>query len=488
MHSSYLSVSSPPINYENSPKFLILSIGKKAPDLNLRLFLYCLFILIHSYPTSYSFPTFLEPAPNYQGVDHILRLHGFEILAHIEHADEVIKTIDKLHKDTSDSKVKVLLSTYKSEIMKLSEFKKVRCSEYFKMYFKKLAHKNPIALPNAVPRGIEEVVKTMTRWLANTNETSDLKGIVVHSFDMLKYIKWFYHNEILNGRLDIKDFPSTSVNIVYNPKKNVILLIQKSTEKDVATEVKRFLHFDMLLLLKMLVLLFYDELKNSGVKVIPLLVSSEKASKKISCHRCRNFIVWDKELQSCDVLDCWWYEKSADFEISNTEVVNKSKVAAFSAKFVSFLAAAQFLDEIPTFTKDPNKKMENALVILTPEQKNILYSQKCNHLIVKGPYGSGKSIIALKKLQLLSESIPEDEVVCFICYDSRSELWNEIEGSSKVKLYRNGEGNPLSVIINQILNETSDTKSINFIIDDFDGEALDENEARYLNKIFTKES
>ena len=409
-------------------------------------------------------------------------------MAHIEHADEVIKTIDKLHKDTSDSKVKVLLSTYKSEIMKLSEFKKVRCSEYFKIYFKKLAHENPIILPNAVPTKIEKVVETMSSWCTNTNETSDLKGIVVHSFDMLKYIKWFYHNEILNGRLDIKDFPSTSVNIVYNPKKSVILLIQKSTEKDVATEVKLFLHFDMLLLLKMLVLLFYDELKNSGVKVIPLLVSSEKASKKISCHRCRNFIVWDKELQSCDVLDCWWYEKSADFEISDTEVINKSKVAAFSAKFVSFLAAAQFFDKIPTFTKDPNKKMENALVILTPEQKNILYSQKCNHLIVKGPYGSGKSIIALKKLQLLSESIPEDEVVCFICYDSRSELWNEIEGSSKVKLYRNEEGNPLSVIINQILNETSDTKSINFIIDDFDGEDLDENEARYLNKIFTKES
>ena len=410
------------------------------------------------------------------------------MLAHIENADEVIKTIDKLHKDTSDSKVKVVLSTYKSEIIKLSEFKEVRCSEYFKMYFKKLAHKNPIALPNAVPREIKEVVETVTRWLANTNETSDLKGIVVHSFDMLKYIKWFYHNELLDGRLDIKDFPSTFVIIVYNPKENVILLIQKSTEEDVATELKRFVRLDMLVLLKMLILLFYDELENSGVKVIPLIVSSKKTSRKISCPRCRNFIVWDKEWQSCDDLDDWWYEKSADFEINNTDVINKSKVEAFSAKFVSFLAATQFFDEIPTFTKDPNKKMENALVILTPEQKNILYSQKCNHLIVKGPYGSGKSIIAMKKLQILSESIPEDEVVCFICYDSRSELWNEIGDSSKVKLCRNGEENPLSVIINQILNETGDAKNINFIIDEFDGEDLDENEARHLNNLFTKET
>ena len=405
------------------------------------------------------------------------------MLAHIENTDEVIKTIDRLREDTSDSKVQVILSTYKSEIIQLSEFKQVRCREYFIMYFKKLAYEGPIVLPNAAPSEIEKVVETMNGWCKNTNETSGLKGIVVHSFDMLKYIKWFYDKEISDGRLDIKDFPSTSVNIVYNPKENVILLIQKSTEQDEATEGKRF-HFNMLVLLKMFLLLFFDELENSGVKVIPLLVSS----KNITCHDCRNFIVSDEELQSCDFLDSWWYGKSTKFGINNTEIINESKVEAFSAKFVSFLAAAQYFDEIPTFTKDPNEKMENALVILTPEQKNILYSRDCNHLIVKGPYGSGKSIIAMKKLQMLSKSVPEDEVVCFICYDSRSELWNEIEGSSKVKLCRNEEGNPLSVIIKQTLNETSDTKNINFIIDEFDGEDLDENEARQLNKLFTKES
>ena len=404
-------------------------------------------------------------------------------MAHIKNADEVVKTIDRLCEDTSDSKIKVVLSTYKSEIIELSEFKEVRCREYFEMYFKKLARKDPIVLPNAVPSEIEKVVETMKSWCKNTNETSDLKdlkGIIVHSFDMLKYIKWFYGEKISERRLDNKDFPS--VIIVYNPKENVILLIQKSTEQNAATELKRFC-FDMLVLLEMFVLLFFDELKDSGVKVIPLLVSSKKAS----CHKCRNFIVSDKELQSCDFLDSWWHGKSVDFEINNTEDINKSQVEAFSAKFVSVLAAAQFFDEIPTFTKDPNKKMENALLILTPEQKTILYSRHCNHLIVKGPYGSGKSIIAMKKLQILSQSVPEDELVCFVCYDSRSELWNEIEGSLKVKLHRNGEGNPLSVIINQKLNETSDIKNINFIIDEFDGEDLDENEARQLNKLFAKE-
>ena len=403
-------------------------------------------------------------------------------MAHIKNADEVIKTIDRLREDTSDSKVKVLLNTYKVEIIKLSEFKEVRCREYFKMYFKKLAHRDPIILPNAVPSIIEEVVETMSSWCKNTNVTSGLKGIFVHSFDMLKYIKWFYDKEILDG-LNIKGFPSISVNIVYNPNEKVILLLQKSTERDVTTDLKHFC-YHISGLLKMFVLLFYDELENSGVKVIPILVCSIKASKRKSCHHCRSFILSDKELKSCDFLDNLWYEKLADYEINMTKVKNERKVEAFTAKFVSFLAATQFFDEIPTFTKDPNQKMKNALLILTPEQKNILYSGEGNHLIIGGPYGSGKSIIALKKLQTLSESVQENEVVCFICYDSRSELFNEIGSSSaKVKVYRNVKGNSLSGIIKQVLNETSN-KQVNFIIDEYDGEDLDENEAKQLNKLF----
>ena len=90
---------------------------------------------------------------------------------------------------------------------------------------------------------------------------------------MLKYIKWFYDEEISDRRLDIKDFPSTSVNIVYNPMENVILLIQKPAEQDAATELKRF-GFNMLVLLKMFVLLFL---------ICSLFIASMAANKLNFC-------------------------------------------------------------------------------------------------------------------------------------------------------------------------------------------------------------
>ena len=48
--------------------------------------------------------------------------------------------------------------------------------------------------------------------------------------------------------------------------------------------------------------------------------------------------------------------------------------------------------------------MKHILAILTPAQKNILYSGD-KHFIIQGPYGSGKSIIARKKLQMLSDEL-----------------------------------------------------------------------------------
>ena len=83
--------------------------------------------------------------------------------------------------------------------------------------------------------------------------------------------------------------------------------------------------------------------------------------------------------------------------------------------------------------------MKDGLLMLTPEQMRLLDCQH-KHLVISGPYGSGKTIIALMKLELLAGSLPESDVVYFICFDSKSELSSEISGSSKIKIYHNNEG------------------------------------------------
>lgn len=131
--------------------------------------------------------------------------------------------------------------------------------------------------------------------------------------------------------------------------------------------------------------------------------------------------------------------------------------------------------------------MEHMLVMLTPEQKDIFYSGD-KHLIIKGPYGCGKTIIARKKLEMLSGEPAKNgknEIVYFVCYDPRSALYNEIGSMPNAKVYCNKERNRLSEIITNI-NEVERNENFNLIVDEYDSEDLDKREAERLNNLFER--
>ena len=70
----------------------------------------------------------------------------------------------------------------------------------------------------------------------------------------------------------------------------------------------------------------------------------------------------------------------------------------------------------------------------------------------------------------------------FICSDPKSELLSEIVRSPNVRIHDNKEGKKLSIIVNNILQDTN-SKNINIIADEYDGENLDKREAEILNGI-----
>ena len=135
--------------------------------------------------------------------------------------------------------------------------------------------------------------------------------------------------------------------------------------------------------------------------------------------------------------------------------------------------------------------MENLTVLLTREQMEIVNSQH-NHIIVRGGFGCGKTIIAAALLKKVSETLKNDEKLYFVCYDSRSELLDYMtKGAEKVDLtnvtlLRNKDGRKLSEIINGILEKKESAKKLNFIVDEYNGEDLDESEAKILNKVFNE--
>ena len=408
---------------------------------------------------------------------------GYNTFAHIRNSDKVFENITNFHEEITSIKVKAKLPTYDDK-KTVSQLKENLCGDYFKRYFKNQAMEKPVVLPQAIPNGIKKVVDTLESWCFETNEMSHLKGIIIHSFDILVYFdKWLRvkgSKERLSKDLYIKEFPSTPIIIVYNPKENVILLIRKSEKKDIKNQLE-LCSSDM----KMFLTLFGDDLKGTGVKVISLLVRNFVDNAFLNCEACEHSIVPVESLESYDSFQKYWDKKVSYFEVKNTNRLDKKKTEMFSAKFIGFLAAAQFFDNLPTFTSDSSEQMQHALVMLTPEQKKILYSDK-KHLIIKGPYGCGKTIIARKKLQMLSEEFAENkknEMVYFVCYDPRSALVHEIGSLPNVKVRCNKEGRKLSEIIIEI-NKEMKNENVNLIVDEYDSEDLDKREAETLNSVF----
>ena len=409
-------------------------------------------------------------------------IRGYRTYSHINNANEVFKNIHEWHKTISGKDVKVKLHDTE-DVCTLSELKENLCEDYFKRYFEKLAKKRALVLPE-ISSGLNKVVDTMERWCNDTNDSSDLKGLVVHSFNVAEYFGKLFYDEFEKKKLckdlDIKDFPSTPIIIVYNPKESVILLIRKSENKELRKDIK-FCSHDM----KMFMLLFGDEVRHSRVKAISLLVSNETANEHLKCEDCKNCIVSMETLESYGLFQTLWHNHAENFNISNTDNIDETKIIAASATLIGCLAAAPYFDDLPTFTEVPNEQMKHILAILTPAQKNILYSGD-KHFIIQGPYGSGKSIIARKKLQMLSDELKrskKNKEVHFICFDSQSALLNEIGSSTNVITHTNKGGEKLSDIVKNIL-KVANSENVDLIVDEYDGENLGKGEAETLNYIF----
>ena len=410
-------------------------------------------------------------------------VRGYDVYCHVRNPDQVYQNIEKQSKEISEKEVRIKLVS-REDSAKLSEVKEKWCGDYFKRYFEQEAQDGPLVLPQ-IQRGINKIVDSMEIWCSKANVSSNLKGLVVHNFNVLKFLKIFLYDKLdtrkLCKELDIKDFRSTSIPIVivYNPKERVILLIRKSGGKDLSEEME-FCSGGM----KIFLLLFGEECRQNKVKVICLLASNETTYQNLECEDCKKAVVPFEALESYESFLPWMSRFSKDCNIKNAKKINKGEVIAVSEKLIGCLAAAPYFKKIPTFTDDADEQMEHVLMLLTRQQKDIIYSDK-KDLIIRGPYGSGKSIVVRKKLEILLnelEKSEKNEVAYFICHDPKTALPTDIGRTSKAKIHRNQKGKKLSELIKDILQE-ADTENVNLFVDEYDGENLDKEEAETSNRI-----
>ena len=198
------------------------------------------------------------------------------------------------------------------------------------------------------------------------------------------------------------------------------------------------------------------------------------------------------EFKDLPAFENWWKERETYFEKVSIKDINPDFIKSFSAKITGTVAATFIYGKhIPTLTDKYDEQMINLAVLLTREQIDIVYSQD-KHIIIKGGFGCGKTIVAAAMLEKISESLKNDEKLYYICYDSRSELLNQMVNVAQNKevanmtSFHNKERRNLSEIIKDILVKKESTRKVNFIVDEYDGEDLDESEAKSLNGIFNE--
>ena len=241
-----------------------------------------------------------------------------------------------------------------------------------------------------------------------------------------------------------------------------------------------------------MLLLLSDKLKKSNLKFISLVVADKTHGFELKCPNCINNVLSLKEFKDLSTFEKWWQVRTKYFEKERVKNINPDFIKNFLAKVTGIVAATFIYGEyIPTMTDKSDEKMANLTVLLTREQMEIFYSQE-KHIIIKGGFGCGKTVIAAAMFKKIAESLKNDEKLYYICYDRRSELLNQItEGFqtvdvANVRLFHNKEGLNLSEIIKDVLEKKETTRNINFVVDEYDGEDLDKPEVERLNKVFNK--
>ena len=292
--------------------------------------------------------------------------------------------------------------------------------------------------------------------------------------------------------------------LVFNPSEKIILIIRMTGSKNHG-QLKGEVYYcmDEVILLS---LLLKDELKGSGVIVTGLVVHSEKtAYSQTGCKDCDNFNVSSKIFNSGHDIDNFWktfvsqniFQKFESILETREKRNNITLFEAVASKIIGYLDHLQFtISEKPVLPipkKDPAGNIEQAELLLDRYQMETAYSDE-KRILLTGNYGTVKTVVALKKLELLHESLKEDEVIYYVNFAGKSQLHLKVmeknKTNEKVKVLRGGAS--LSKIVkSKILpNEAKDntnTKNIQLIVDEYDSQDLSKKESERLYQIFQEE-
>ena len=417
---------------------------------------------------------------------HEFPYRGFTFFCHAKiDEDELLGRMAKSSKNDKE-----LLPIYrgggkKKDKVKLSDWT-VESESYFNKFFAKRSNVNDIiCVPQCGPHE-DVVMRTLREWCLMGNRQ---QALVVQNFDLSKHMKLLkepnYNFMNFNNAIN-----RPSCYLVYNFNENFILYLCRCKDDQTNKNLEELMNHcvsDLLLLVN----LYQDELNLSDAKIIGFVISNtETRNFKLKCELCKKFVIPFESFQSASTFH-FWLEKFTRFfgmhEFSLDQQDNKI-FSLFCKKFISLMACTE-CEYLPNFTRNVTSQMEQACLLLNPKQMEILYSS-FNFVILKGNFGTGKTIILQKKLEELAQKLTKEQIIYYINYDRKSNALTEVKKfikhicpkiSNRIKILGNKDGLQLSGIFQSISKEVGQgIKSVHVFIDEYNGEDLTRSEVDLL--------
>lgn len=421
--------------------------------------------------------------------DH--RMHygeiGFSVISHID--DEWIT--GKIPKYYDDNKNKVSLHFKRGKCrIKKDEFLD-KSTQYFEQQLKGIIEQDVFSIPyvddeydgaQILSSKFNTIMKTMKQWCNDSNqEEGEIKGIVIYGFCLDTYLKFLTFPEHIfktnfedSGKEELKEMI-----IVFNPSERLIFLIRSANPENLANGMKLSTNDTM-----KFTLLFFDVLKNSGVRVINLLVTDGKLHQiSLKCDACNSQVILMESLESCKSFKRWLRTKNENLSVSVLqEDTSEYFIRDFSAKLLFLITTSKISKEshfygmLPLRSEIPLEQIEEAN-IPTSKELRIIHS-KCKRHIVFSTYGSGISMVAQKRAEIISGRI-DNEILHFICSNKNFQLLTE-KKIPNVKLSCNEHLKNVFDIIKEIVENDSSEKKIHLVAEHYDTEQLSHTQVREL--------
>ena len=356
------------------------------------------------------------------------------------------------------------------------------------------------------------VLTTLNDWCKNSRP-KDATGLIIRNYDLEDHFRFrgITEDEIKNtlGRNNSKNIFSFLQNdkrfFVFNPSLKIILIIrlvelQKGELRLVKKEVDHCIDE-----VNLLCFLLRDELANTGVVVTGLIAhSGENAHSQSGCEDCDNIIFSLEIFKSIKAFEGFWksslvkkkMEKLANDVARNLMKKNKANVfQAVATKILGYLSHFQFVGPqkavLPITEQDAKDNIKQAELLLNCYQMEIAYSNN-KRIWLEGNYGTGKTVVALKKLELLLKASKDKEVIYYINFARKSPLDFVIKQRfEKDKNFRaiKGEYSLSDIIKHKILPKERElgTKNINLVVDEYSSQYLSAKEVESLIPILNEE-